>query len=445
MERGRGRKVQLNKVRGGGASGGGINGTAPMRLSKVHQHQYQQSNIHTIYGSDRRRPRGLRLFTRLMAFKRNWVMLGICFLLVLYCTGHLSTVMEMEMEMDIDMEEQNTIIIDEGDKSKSLVSAETERETETETSKMKIDLLLENFNNDDECFRPRSKPILGTSSTQPQKNISSRIINVGFPKVGSASISKLFQLSGFSNSHYICQSSNLDQEGQADDNDIESKFCGPCFEKNLHEEQQKQQRRRQEEDQTYSNTARTSSTSTRAISSILSNCGNYTVYTELNYLEDGRCIFPQVQYLNELYRDASDATWILPFRNVTAWVKSVTGWRNMKLRLLHNCTFPDLGFPSSRSRSRTVSIPALTDFEGDLDLINLYCNHVKQIRQFVDEHPTLSLVEFSIEDPYVGTYLANIFPGVNATGWGQTNTMEDWNEKFDKKKMMKEETSNSNN
>ena len=54
------------------------------------------------------------------------------------------------------------------------------------------------------------------------------------------------------------------------------------------------------------------------------------------------------------------------------------------------------------------------------DLIGLACNHVKQVRQFVHDHPTLSLVEIDIDDPNTGNYLATLFP-VNSEHWGNEN------------------------
>ncbi len=58
----------------------------------------------------------------------------------------------------------------------------------------------------------------------------------------------------------------------------------------------------------------------------------------------------------------------------------------------------------------------------DEDFVSLFCN---QIRKFVAKHTTLSLVEFAVEDPNAGEYLASVFPGVDSRkckGKGQPGT-----------------------
>ncbi len=222
-----------------------------------------------------------------------------------------------------------------------------------------------------DCFKPLETP---SARSHSHSMSHTRILNMGFPKCGSKSISQMFSSSGFYERHNICG-----KQG----------YCGECIKKHIEEN-----------------------------TTILENCGNFTVFSQMdvnNVRRDGRgCIYPQVQYLNELYHDSPNATWILPFRNVTNWIQSLEHWKRMKFRIASQCDFPELGFPLSPSSDKT-----------DEDFINLYCNHVKQIRRFVNDHPSLSLVEFSIEDPNAGEYLAGVFPGVDAKAWGHANNYEE--------------------
>lgn len=120
------------------------------------------------------------------------------------------------------------------------------------------------------------------------------------------------------------------------------------------------------------------------------------------------CTFPQIQFLDKLYEDAPHATWLMPLRNVSAWLNSVNRWGNMRQRY-RRCNFrPHLDFNGQR------------DYTDDRKMMALYCNHVQQIRQFVEDHPTLSLIEFKIEDFMTGSLLAQYFP-VNGSYWGQQN------------------------
>ena len=127
----------------------------------------------------------------------------------------------------------------------------------------------------------------------------------------------------------------------------------------------------------------------------------------MDYTNNDPCVYPQISLLEELYNENPNATFILPFRNVTGWIKSVTNWPTLRLRLNDLCDFTEVG------------IEPKTLME-DKNMAALYCNHVKHVRQFVHDHPSLTLIEFSIEDQNAGDILERYF-GVKASNWGQAN------------------------
>jgi len=222
---------------------------------------------------------------------------------------------------------------------------------------------------DHDCFKPYHTPIMGTHDL-------SRIINVGMPKCGSNSLYQYFHMGGFYSRHYHC--------GQGG-------YCGRCIYSQVKEKQP-----------------------------LLSNCGNFTVWTQMDFTNGGLCIFPQITLLDELYNENPNATFILPFRNVTGWIKSVTNWPpnhpNYRVRINNLCDFTEIG----------IERKSLME---DKNMAALYCNHVKHVRQFVHDHPSLTLIEFSIEDQNAGDILERYF-GVNASYWGHVIP-----KKFLKKKM----------
>ena len=77
-----------------------------------------------------------------------------------------------------------------------------------------------------------------------------------------------------------------------------------------------------------------------------------------------------------------------------------------------------------RARFISCDLPGLPAGVGekDDDMKNFFHQHVKHVREFVMARPTLSLVEFQLEDEASGEYLASIFPQLNATLWKQANT-----------------------
>ena len=211
------------------------------------------------------------------------------------------------------------------------------------------------------CFEPMA-PVIGTPDF-------SRILNMGFPKCGSSSLQALFQKSGFNSMHYRCK-------GEA---------CGLCMQRRA-----------------------------KAKQNLLEGCGNATAFTQMDFTIRFNCIFPQIVYLEELYRAAPHATWLLPFRNVSSWIRSMNNWGGatylMTERLDTRCDFPQLGFTKAQTN------------KTDADFIRLYCKHVQHVRGFVKSHPSLSLIEFSIESNSVGDLLSKHIPGVKASSWGQANS-----------------------
>lgn len=222
--------------------------------------------------------------------------------------------------------------------------------------------IQQNDHLDHDCLEPYPTPMMGTHDL-------SRIINVGMPKCGSNSLHQFFKPK-FNSIHFICRKAG---------------YCGKCMEKNI-----------------------------EANEPPIENCGNYTVLTQMDYTTFSYCVFPQITYLEEIYNEAPNATFILPFRNVTGWIKSISEWvipgaknPTLRLRLNKSCDFTSIGIERN-------------SLSEDENMMKLYCNHVKNVRQFVHDHPSLTLIEFSIEDPNAGNILASHFP-VDASNWGKKN------------------------
>ena len=227
------------------------------------------------------------------------------------------------------------------------------------------------WNTDELCHTPID-PIISKTRVlfDPQniRNSTARVLNMGMPKSGSSSVSEIFTNSGFKTSHWGCG------RGKG--------ACGHCFERHLN-----------------------------TTDDIFRKCGNHNVFTQMDQMWKKGCIFPQIKYLDKLYEDAPHATWLMPLRNVSAWLDSVNRWNDMRRRY-RRCNFsPYLDFQGHG------------DEKSDQKMMAMYCNHVQQIRQFVVEHPTLSLVEFRIENPNAGSFLAQYLP-VDAAQWGKNNVNE---------------------
>lgn len=234
------------------------------------------------------------------------------------------------------------------------------------------------------CQTPIS-PII--SKERPHLGKGQKIINVGLPKSASTSTTHIFKSAGVSTSHWKCNRDGVENR------------CGICLEEVF------------------------KSNSGNA----LEQCGNFTMWGEMNYQDSSRCIFPQIQYLEQLYRDAPSATWLMPIRNVSDWLDSVNRAGKKRGRFRGYFDKCDFHF-SSIHKTFLGSI----DKKMDEKMIDMYCHHTIQIRDFVESHPSLSLIEFKIDDPNVGNLFSSYFD-VKADDWGKENENQ-WH-KLQKEKM----------
>lgn len=188
--------------------------------------------------------------------------------------------------------------------------------------------------NHHDCLKPIPQPILGI-------NDLNRILVMGMPKCGTSSLTHMFRKSlGYKKvSHWYC-------------NDNKTIYCGTCM------------RTAVEDDNNIG---------------ILRACGNFRVFAQMDmaglpnpsHKEAGSCIFPQIEYMDRLYRDSPNATWILPFRNTTDWLHSVMNWgpthSKMGKRFERTCGWKEF---SSENKTKAKQEEEVSQF---------ICNHVKNL------------------------------------------------------------------
>ena len=168
----------------------------------------------------------------------------------------------------------------------------------------------------DDCFNPLSFPVLGEyKNWHINSNLNApKIVNIGFPKCGSSTLNDFLskgiprgkQLStiGYNVSHFWpCNR----QRGHGD--------CGSCM-----------------------------MNATEEGLPPLASCGNFAAYTQVDSVSKKECYFPQISYLNEIYNEEPSAIFLLPFRNVSEWTRSVSNWNTLRRRITNSCHFPEYNF-----------------------------------------------------------------------------------------------------
>jgi hypothetical protein len=132
-------------------------------------------------------------------------------------------------------------------------------------------------------------------------------------------------------------------------------------------------------------------------------CGNYDIWTDNNAM-DG-CWDPSVYALDAFYRSYPQGTIILSTRDPDDWVSSVQRWGGLMAHLKICRRL----WPQQPQRNRT-----------DEDIRQFYLWQTKHVREFAADHPSLTYIEFSLDDTNAGAFLEEKI-GIKAPCWGKQN------------------------
>ena len=123
----------------------------------------------------------------------------------------------------------------------------------------------------------------------------------------------------------------------------------------------------------------------------------------MNYDHDigERCFYPSVDGLDAIYESYPTITFVNVVRNTEAWYNSIRTWSQaslfVRLRLC-NAT----GFPDGQSTKE--------------DIMQMYDNFNKMIRQFVQDRPSITYIEVQLEANDTGLLLQDA-TGIDSACW----------------------------
>jgi hypothetical protein len=120
------------------------------------------------------------------------------------------------------------------------------------------------------------------------------------------------------------------------------------------------------------------------------------------------CFFPQLSLLEEIHQESPQATFIINFRPIYDWIKSVEGWHGMLLRF-SNCHLPNLPFdvPSRLLVNQKKRGNSTAKVVVDQIMIQFFCSHVIHLRNFVNQYPSHTLIELDLYDTNKTQYVLN--------------------------------------
>lgn len=141
---------------------------------------------------------------------------------------------------------------------------------------------------------------------------------------------------------------------------------------------------------------------------LLQTCGSYDVWAQMDNVSPlAPCVFPQISLLEQLHKEAPNATLLFNRRQLNRWSSSVLRW------------YGGYKKPLSQRLAACSSLPGLVG-SSRKDLINWHRRHIRRIRKFVEKHPSHALLEIDIEDPATAETMGRAF-GIPASSWGHAN------------------------
>jgi len=229
-----------------------------------------------------------------------------------------------------------------------------------------------------------------------QNQLPSPILVVSLPKSGTTSTQRFFQCGLGRNA--------AGHQWFFDEQSEKYQKIGKCIQNNIVRNNNSMSK--------YSNQSSSSSSTM-----FFEGCGNFSVWTDAGYLDDPisrrknrsnqpspGCFFPTMHddALDAFYRAHPNGTIINVLRNPIDWYESARKWRRLTERMSKQCT----GFPPPKS-SRD-------------EWVSFYNSHSQHVRNFVQQHSSLTFVEVSLESETTGQQLQDR-TGIPSSCWGDCN------------------------
>ena len=132
-------------------------------------------------------------------------------------------------------------------------------------------------------------------------------------------------------------------------------------------------------------------------------CGTYDLFADAAFHgRDGSCFYPALDGLKAIYQHYPNSTILLMTKNATSWYYR---FKRGNLRVkLQNCNITtSSGYFPSRAAN-------------DQEWLDFYEWHKEHVRSFARDHPSLTYLEYNVEDPNVAANLQDD-TGVRASCW----------------------------
>ena len=230
------------------------------------------------------------------------------------------------------------------------------------------------------CHQPRPISLESLPKTLPKP-----IVHLGMPKTGTTTMEAFFKCGGVHTSHSVCKVTNdVLLQSFFESGGVGTKGLlknGECLSHRVWEP--------------CKHCPECMWAAKNHSLPLLESCGGYDVWMQVDTVES-HCFFPQLSGLDLIHEESPSATFLYMFRDVDNWINSISHFRGGSTkRRLQKC-------------GKKGRIPFLEGSKPD-QLRKFRCESVKYVRNFVENHPSHTLIEIDLDNPESGKILSQLF------------------------------------
>ena len=136
------------------------------------------------------------------------------------------------------------------------------------------------------------------------------IVMLGLGKSGTQTTYDFFKCAGWRSSHWICKTPRKEE------------YCATCIMRWLSKTMPSAGRNDPRHDYA---------------AALREECGNYTVFAQIDMTTSHTCVVPQVSFLHTLLARLPNACFVMTYRSEASWIASMARWGTLKPRTLESC------------------------------------------------------------------------------------------------------------
>lgn len=136
------------------------------------------------------------------------------------------------------------------------------------------------------------------------------IVMLGLGKSGTQTIHDFFSCAGWRSSHWVCKTPEKEE------------YCATCVLRWIAKTMPLVGRNDWRHDHS---------------AALREECGNYTVFAQVDMATSLTCVIPQVSFLHTLLGRLPNACFVMTYRSEASWIESMARWGTMKPRTLKSC------------------------------------------------------------------------------------------------------------